>query len=123
MQSSVLKLIDLCACPNLVCHQPIDQVQERIKMLTKHTSCYKFFSEIKTIWKTKTDTKEHTDRQNINICIRNLDTNKEKKKATEHFWEEMYRRILGPVYENEIENWRILTNKQIYAILKILYLP
>jgi hypothetical protein len=27
----------------------------------------------------------------------------------------VYRRILGPVYDNEKENWRILTNKEIYA--------
>jgi len=27
----------------------------------------------------------------------------------------VYRRILGPVYDNEKENWRILTNKKIYA--------
>jgi hypothetical protein len=30
----------------------------------------------------------------------------------------MYRRILGPVYENEKENWRILTNKEIYDSVK-----
>jgi len=30
----------------------------------------------------------------------------------------VYRRILGPVYENEKENWRILTNKEIYAMAK-----
>ena len=29
----------------------------------------------------------------------------------------MYRRILGPVY-NEKENWTILTNKEIYASVK-----
>jgi hypothetical protein len=31
----------------------------------------------------------------------------------------VYRRILGPIYgnENENENWRILTNKEIYATL------
>jgi len=28
------------------------------------------------------------------------------------------RRILGPVYDNEKENWRILTNKDIYARVK-----
>jgi len=28
------------------------------------------------------------------------------------------RRILGPVYDNEKENWRILTNKEIYANVK-----
>jgi len=27
----------------------------------------------------------------------------------------VYRRILGPVYDNEKESWRILTNKEIYA--------
>ena len=30
----------------------------------------------------------------------------------------MYRRILGPVYDNEKENWRILTNKEIYTMVK-----
>jgi hypothetical protein len=30
----------------------------------------------------------------------------------------VYRRILGPVYDSEKENWRILTNKEIYAIVK-----
>ena len=30
----------------------------------------------------------------------------------------MYRRILGPVYDNEKENWRILTNKEIYSNIK-----
>jgi hypothetical protein len=30
----------------------------------------------------------------------------------------VYRRILGPVYGNEKENWRILTNKEIYASVK-----
>jgi hypothetical protein len=30
----------------------------------------------------------------------------------------VYRRILGPVYDNEKENWIILTNKEIYAKIK-----
>ena len=30
----------------------------------------------------------------------------------------VYRWILDPAYENEKENWRILTNKEIYAIVK-----
>jgi hypothetical protein len=29
----------------------------------------------------------------------------------------VFRRIVGPVYENEKENWRILTNKEIYSIV------
>jgi len=34
------------------------------------------------------------------------------------FERKVYRRILGPVYDNEKENWRILTNKEIYASVK-----
>jgi len=30
----------------------------------------------------------------------------------------VYRGILGPVYDNEKENWRILTSKEIYASVK-----
>jgi hypothetical protein len=30
----------------------------------------------------------------------------------------VYRRTLGPVYDNEKENWRILTNKEVYAVVK-----
>jgi len=30
----------------------------------------------------------------------------------------MYRSVLGPVYDSEKENWRILTNKEIYANVK-----
>ena len=34
------------------------------------------------------------------------------------FEKKVYRRILGPVYDNEKENWRILTNEEIYANIK-----
>jgi hypothetical protein len=34
------------------------------------------------------------------------------------FERKVYSRILGPVYDNEKENWRILTNKEIYASVK-----
>jgi hypothetical protein len=33
----------------------------------------------------------------------------------------VYRRILGPVHDNEEQNWRILTDKEIYAIVKKTY--
>jgi hypothetical protein len=41
------------------------------------------------------------------MWIRNLDINKERQKAIEHFERKVYRRILGPVHGNEKENWRI----------------
>jgi hypothetical protein len=34
------------------------------------------------------------------------------------FERKVYRRILGPVYDTEKKNWRILTDKEIYAIVK-----
>ena len=34
------------------------------------------------------------------------------------FERKLYRRILGPVYDNEKEQWRILTSKEIYANVK-----
>ena len=30
----------------------------------------------------------------------------------------VYRRNLGPVYDNEKESWRLLTNTEIYAMVK-----
>ena len=37
------------------------------------------------------------------------------------FERKVYRRILGPVYDNEKENWWILTNKEIYVSVKNSY--
>jgi len=34
------------------------------------------------------------------------------------FERKVYRRILGPVYDNGKENWRILANKETYASVK-----
>jgi hypothetical protein len=43
---------------------------------------------------------------------------KRDRKQLNVFERKVYRRILGPVYDSEKENWRILTNKEIYAIVK-----
>jgi hypothetical protein len=40
------------------------------------------------------------------------------RKQLNIFERKVYRRVLGPVYDNKKENWRILTNKEIYAIVK-----
>jgi len=37
------------------------------------------------------------------------------------FERKVYRRILGPLHDNEKENWRILTNEEIYASDKKTY--
>jgi hypothetical protein len=46
---------------------------------------------------------------------------KRDRKQLNIFEMKVYRRILGPVYNNEKENWKILTNKEIYVILKNTY--
>jgi hypothetical protein len=40
------------------------------------------------------------------------------RKQLKIFERKVYRRILGPVYDNEKENRWILTNKDIYTVLK-----
>jgi hypothetical protein len=40
------------------------------------------------------------------------------RKQLNIFERKVYRRILGPVYDTEKENLRVLTNKGIYAIVK-----
>jgi len=40
------------------------------------------------------------------------------RKQINVFERKVYRRILDPVYDNKKENWRILTNKEIYTMVK-----
>jgi hypothetical protein len=40
------------------------------------------------------------------------------RKQLNIFERKVYRRILGPVYGNEKENWKLLTDKEIYACVK-----
>ena len=43
---------------------------------------------------------------------------KRDRKQLNIFEKKVYRRILGLVYDNEKENWKILTNEEIYANIK-----
>ena len=47
-----------------------------------------------------------------------MDTKKRDRKQLNIFERKVYRRILGPVYDNEKETHRILTKKEIYACVK-----
>jgi len=51
------------------------------------------------------------------MCPYDSETKRERKKIN-IFERKVYRRILAPVYDIEKENWRILTNKEIYAMVK-----
>jgi hypothetical protein len=43
---------------------------------------------------------------------------KRDRKQINTFERKVHRRILGPVHNNKKENWRILTNKDICAMVK-----
>jgi len=43
---------------------------------------------------------------------------KRDRKQLNIFETNVYRRILGPVYDNKKENWRILSTKEINATVK-----
>jgi len=43
---------------------------------------------------------------------------KRDRKQINIFERKVYRRVLDPVYDNNKENWRILTNKEIYVMIK-----
>ena len=57
----------------------------------------------------------------LTFASENWTLTKRYRKQLKVFERKVYRRILGPVYDNEKENWRILTNKEICASVKKQY--
>ena len=74
----------------------IDELSKKLKLTLKNTTIDKTLTYASETW-----TLTNRDRKRLNI-----------------FERKVYRRILGPVYDNEKENWRILTDKEIYASAK-----
>jgi hypothetical protein len=72
-------------------------VSKEIKLRLKNTIIDKMLT-----YASETSTLTKRDRKQLNI-----------------FERKVYRRILGLVYDNEKENLRILTNKEIYGVVKI----
>jgi hypothetical protein len=54
---------------------------------------------------------------NFTITTSTLTTKRDRKQLN-IFERKVYRGILDPVYDKEKENWRILTNEEIYAMVK-----
>jgi hypothetical protein len=71
-------------------------ITKKLKLRQKNTTTDKTLTYASETW-----TQTKSDRKQLNIIERKV-----------------YRRILGPVYENEKGNWGILTNKEIYANVK-----
>jgi len=87
-------------------------------MLTKHTSCYKIFRNKSISKKLKLRLKNTITDQTLTYASETWILTKTNRKQINIFERKVYRRILGPVYDNKKENWRILTNKEIYAMVK-----
>jgi len=88
-------------------------------MVTKYILCYKIFFVSKNISKKLKLRLKNTIIDKMLTCASETWViTKRDGKQTNIFERKVYKRILGPVYDNEKENWRILTNKEIYAMVK-----
>jgi len=90
-------------------------------MLTKHILCYKLFLKIKTYQRNKLRLKNTIIDKMLTYASETWTLAKRDRKQLNIFERKLYRRILGSVYDKEKENWRILTNKEIYASVKKTY--
>jgi len=71
-------------------------ISKKLKLRLKNTIIDKVLT-----YASETGTLTMRDREHLNV-----------------FERKVYRRSLGPVYDKEKENWRILTNTEIYANVK-----
>jgi len=91
-------------------------------MLTKHIFCHRNLLKIKTcLKKLKLRPKNTTIDKTLTYASEIWILTKRDRTQLNIFEKKVYRRILGPVYENETENWRIITNKEIYGSVKKTY--
>jgi len=78
----------------------------------------KFFKNKNISKKLKLTLKNTTIDKTLTYAAETGTLTKRDRKQLNIFERKVYRRILSPVYDNEKENWRILTNKEIYASVK-----
>jgi len=91
-------------------------------MLTKHILCYKnFFRNENISKKLQLRPKNTTIDKTLTYASETGTLTERDRKQLNIFERKVYRRILGPVYDNEKENWTILTNKEIYTSVKKTY--
>jgi hypothetical protein len=94
-------------------------LQERIK------NANKTYFMLQTFFKNKNISKKLKLRLKNTIIDKTLTYASQTWTLTKRDWKQLniferkvYRRILGLVYDNEKENWRILANKEIYTSVK-----
>jgi len=88
-------------------------------MPTKHILFYKNFVKNRHMAKNLKLRQKNTTIESTLRCASETGrvTDRDRKKMN-IFERKVYRRVSGPVYDNEKENWRILTNKEIYESVK-----
>ena len=94
-------------------------LQERIKSSNKtYFMLQNFFKNKNISKKLKLKLKNTIIDKVLTYASETWTLTKRDRKQLNVFERKVYRRILGPVYDNEKENWRILTYKEIYASVK-----
>jgi len=94
-------------------------LQERIKNANKtYFMLQTFFKNKDMSKKLKLRLKNITIDKTLTCASENWTLTKTDRKQLNIFERKVYRIILGPVYYNEKENWRILSNKEKYASVK-----
>jgi len=96
-------------------------LQERIKNANEtYFMLQKFFKNKKISKKLKLRLKNTIINKKLTYASETWTLTKRDRKQLNIFERNVYRRIFGPVYDNEKENWRILTNKKFMLVLKSL---
>ena len=94
-------------------------LQETIENANEtHLMLPKFFKNKTIPKKLKLRLRNTTINKMLTYASETWTLTKRDRKQLNIFERKVYRRILGPVYDNGKEYWRILTSKEIYASVK-----
>jgi len=94
-------------------------LQERIKNANKtYFILQKFFKNKNIPKKLKLRLENTIIDKTLTYASETWTLTKRDRKQWNIFERKVYRRMLDPVYDNKKENWRILTNKKMYASVK-----
>jgi hypothetical protein len=94
-------------------------LQEIIKKANKtYFMLQKFFKSKNISRKLKLILKNTIIDRKLAYALDTLTPSKRDRKQLNIFESKVYRGTLGPVYDKEKETWRILTNEEVYAMVK-----
>ena len=119
---SIWERLENFKCLGVICNEDNNiqiDLQERIINVNKTYFVLQIFLKNKNISKKlKLRLKNTIIDKTLTYASETWTLTKRDRKQLNIFERKVYRRILGPEYDNEKENWRILTNNEIYASVK-----